>query len=143
MRLKVVSDGTFIGTSVMDAESGEVLQGVEAVDWACHAPGDPVVTLKVRGVKVELIGAEAPSMEELVEGYQCGYKECPGGHPTEGGVCKAMFSGRERRALRRDHPCPRHGETRGLVKVACVSAGVCQTCRGSLVCDGTCDTCQV
>ena len=31
----------------------------------------------------------------LDEGFQCGYERCPGGHPTEAGVCKAMFGGPE------------------------------------------------
>lgn len=35
MRIKILSDGTPVGTKVVDTETGEVLEGVVSVKWGC------------------------------------------------------------------------------------------------------------
>jgi hypothetical protein len=58
-KLKIVSDGTTLGTHIVDEESGEEIGYV--TELTVHAViGDPVVTaeLKLAKVKLELTGVE-------------------------------------------------------------------------------------
>ena len=57
MKLKVVSDGTVIGTKVV-AENGEEIDGVISVNWEVAAAGNapvPFVTLRMINTPVEII----------------------------------------------------------------------------------------
>lgn len=60
MKLKVVSDGTREGTTVVNAETGEELEGVIAVTW--EGRGDKPETfaqISLMKVAVEVVGWEA------------------------------------------------------------------------------------
>jgi hypothetical protein len=54
-RIKIVSDGTNLGTHVIDTATGEELKGVRAVSWSCDA-GTRLAsaTLEVVGLDVEV-----------------------------------------------------------------------------------------
>lgn len=62
MRLKIVSDGTPVGTKVIDTETGEVLEGVVAIKWSVqshHEKGevpyhDVRCWLEIEGTPVEV-----------------------------------------------------------------------------------------
>ena len=98
-RLKIVSDGTPQNTHVYVLEDGKEdveLADVQEVTWECRVgSGLAVATLKVADVETEVIGEEDEGLgvEGASEGFECGYEKCPGGHPTDAGVCKAMFTG--------------------------------------------------
>lgn len=40
MRVKIVSDGTRLGTKVVDAQTGEAIEGVVGVGWRIAADGN-------------------------------------------------------------------------------------------------------
>lgn len=64
-RIKIVSDGTTAGTSVVDAETGQEIDGVCAVRWeADAAEGWARVTLEMFRVPVEVIGEVTDGQEE-------------------------------------------------------------------------------
>lgn len=56
MRLKIISDGTGPGTTVVDEESGREIKGVVALQWEIGPGGQGVAFLKIRGVMADLIG---------------------------------------------------------------------------------------
>lgn len=56
MKIKIVSDGTPKGTRVNNAETGELLTGVLAVEWAITSHGGAIAKLTLRDVEVKLIG---------------------------------------------------------------------------------------
>ena len=57
MRIKIVSNGTYHGTQVMNAETGEVIEGVTKATWKVTDPMElAIVTLEVIGVEVKLEG---------------------------------------------------------------------------------------
>jgi hypothetical protein len=64
-RLKIVSDGNFIGTRVIDAETGEEIGGVTGVTWR-HELGDyPRATIEVWGVAADVDGLyETTSLQD-------------------------------------------------------------------------------
>jgi hypothetical protein len=72
MRVKITSDGTRVGTKIVDADTGEALDGlrVHGVDW--HVPtggGEPTLLLRCKGSHVELEGeAELERVEKPGEG---------------------------------------------------------------------------
>lgn len=47
MRIKVVSNGTSSGTTVVDAETGTPLENVVAVNWSCEGPFPSLATCTV------------------------------------------------------------------------------------------------
>ena len=55
MKLKIVSDGTRAGTKVVDADTGEVLEGVHMLSWGFSA-GDQMADamIAVEGVQVDI-----------------------------------------------------------------------------------------
>jgi hypothetical protein len=54
MKLKVISDGTKLGTRVVNAETGELVKGVFGVQWEHKVHDLPTVILKIRSVPVEV-----------------------------------------------------------------------------------------
>lgn len=63
MRLKIVSDGSPLGTVVRNADTGEALDGILEVTWRAWAPqepGDPwqfaECTIRLENVPVDVIG---------------------------------------------------------------------------------------
>ena len=57
MKVRIVSNGTGFGTTVQNAETGEVLDGVTAVTWSFPDPGEfatAVITIVNVAVEVEL-----------------------------------------------------------------------------------------
>lgn len=67
MKIKIVSDGTVHGSKVMDAETGEMLSGVQSVEWSVKAGEEHFAraTLTVIDVPVE-IECEAQVQHEKV-----------------------------------------------------------------------------
>lgn len=60
MKLKIISDGTSSGTSIVNAETGETINGIVSVDWSVSADsGCSEVNLRVMGVQLELVGQAA------------------------------------------------------------------------------------
>jgi hypothetical protein len=66
MRVKIVGDGTWTGTKVVDVETGEKLEGVLCVTWSCRPPehSKAWITLHVVEIDVETEAQEFES--ELV-----------------------------------------------------------------------------
>ena len=57
MRIKITSNGTWHGTRIVNAETGEVIEGVMTAAWEVTDPTELArVTLEVTGVEVELEG---------------------------------------------------------------------------------------
>lgn len=55
MKIKIVSDGGPLSTRVVNAETGETLEGVVGVEWEHSAPGQlPRTVITVLGVPVEV-----------------------------------------------------------------------------------------
>lgn len=54
MKLRVISDGTLVGTRVED-EAGNVLEGVTAVYILATADEDPIALIKVRGIGIDFV----------------------------------------------------------------------------------------
>ena len=57
MKIKIVSDGTSVGTKIVDVETGKAITNVSAITW--HAEANEVeteATLVLSNVPVELIG---------------------------------------------------------------------------------------
>lgn len=53
MKLKIVSEGTVMGSRVVNAETGEILDGVTSVNWK-HDAGDlPRAVITLIGMPVE------------------------------------------------------------------------------------------
>lgn len=59
MKLKIVGDGTVLGTKVINSETGEVLQNVKSVAWYCDADSyTSLAVIEVRMVELEAEGQE-------------------------------------------------------------------------------------
>ena len=43
MKLKIISDGTPQGTRVVDAATGDTVEGICAVDWSVRSDGGPAI----------------------------------------------------------------------------------------------------
>jgi len=55
MRIKIISDGTSEGTSVVNAETGEIIEHVNHVSWEAHsAKGTPIAILRFVNVETEI-----------------------------------------------------------------------------------------
>jgi hypothetical protein len=58
VKVKIVSDGTTQGTQVVNAETGEPIDGVTFVAWELEAKdGVATVSLELRKIPVEVVGA--------------------------------------------------------------------------------------
>ena len=55
MKIKMVSDGTVLGTRVIDAETGNLVEWVTRVELVLDARDLPRATLYVVGVEVDVI----------------------------------------------------------------------------------------
>lgn len=53
MRIKIVSDGTGIGTKVINADTGERLRWIKRISWSISGP-DELATATVHFTKVEI-----------------------------------------------------------------------------------------
>jgi hypothetical protein len=56
MRLKIISDGTPMGTQVVDAETGEPLEGVSAVSWAVSMGTVATGSIFMLQITIEAVG---------------------------------------------------------------------------------------
>jgi hypothetical protein len=67
-KLRIVSDGTRFGTRI-ETEDGQVIEGIQAIDWKCDAGEKPVATavIRVRRVPIE-VEVEAEIIEEPAGG---------------------------------------------------------------------------
>ncbi len=56
MKLRITSDGTFLGTKVVNAETGEKVEMVKSVRWE-HASAEdvPIATIEVYMPEVEVV----------------------------------------------------------------------------------------
>lgn len=60
MEIKVISDGTPRGTSVINKETGEPIDRVTEVTWHCSATDSmATVELKLLNVEVQVVGKAA------------------------------------------------------------------------------------
>lgn len=57
MRLRIVSDGTPLGTKVVNLETGETVDGVSMIDWHIETGELAKATIRIHDVDVE-IGAD-------------------------------------------------------------------------------------
>jgi len=56
MRIRIESDGTAPGTSIRNAETGEVIDGIVAATWSCAANEAAIAVLTVELVSVDVTG---------------------------------------------------------------------------------------
>lgn len=56
MRLKIVSDGISINTSVVNADTGERIDGVTCIKWFIDNEGCSKAVIELEFVKVDIIG---------------------------------------------------------------------------------------
>lgn len=60
MKLKIISDGTVAGTNVVNAETGETVEGVTYAEWNMHVEdGTSRACVFLSGVQIEAIATEA------------------------------------------------------------------------------------
>jgi hypothetical protein len=60
MRLKIVSDGTPANTHVVDAATGEKVNGIVAIEWRIDSPTKlSEATITIRAMEIDVIGAAA------------------------------------------------------------------------------------
>ena len=65
IKLKVVSDGTFLGTSIVD-QDGKQLNNIIHMDWKLGLDGNPQLVLTLVVVPVEInYNASMTTLEEL------------------------------------------------------------------------------
>ena len=64
MKVKVISDGSGLGTRVINTETGEVIPNIYKIEWACEAGGFARITLYCLGE------AEIEAVTEIVEAKQ-------------------------------------------------------------------------
>lgn len=56
MKLKIISDGTLAGTKVVNAETGETVEGCYYVDWHCHIDNNHIgAVIWLRDVAIEVV----------------------------------------------------------------------------------------
>ena len=56
MKIKIISDGLSTNTYVINAETGERIQGVVKVDWSCEAGQTAQANIEFINVPVEVVG---------------------------------------------------------------------------------------
>lgn len=57
MKLKIISDGTSWGTKVVNADTGESVDGIVSIDWRITAGGYEIAaTLQITRVALEITG---------------------------------------------------------------------------------------
>lgn len=56
MKLKIVSDGTPMGTKVVNAVTGEEVEGIVSVTWRITADDVSLANIELQKLPVELIG---------------------------------------------------------------------------------------
>lgn len=56
MKLKIVSDGTFLGTKVINLETGEELEDITKINWQISFPYGAEILLGLSNIPVEVIG---------------------------------------------------------------------------------------
>ena len=66
MKLKIVSDGTPMGTRVENAETGELLEDVVAVAWHIQVSGIPTLAVAT----VTLVNIPLDAVGELFQGLK-------------------------------------------------------------------------
>jgi len=54
MKLKIISNGTDLGTKVVDAETGSVVEGVTSIEWKIAAGKYAEATIKCISIPVEV-----------------------------------------------------------------------------------------
>lgn len=59
MRIKIVSDGTWLRTRVFNADTGEEIENVVTVRWWMRSGDDVTAELEIADVEVELVGNAA------------------------------------------------------------------------------------
>lgn len=65
MKIKIVGDGTLRGTRVVNAATGELLEGVQGIKWEARYDDPPVCRLDMIQIPVEL-DAETGDIVRLV-----------------------------------------------------------------------------
>jgi len=70
MKIKIISDGTSQGTSVVDAESGEVVPGVQLVNFTCAVGEAPEAFLHVVGISCEIVTEAAEALMPDLNPFQ-------------------------------------------------------------------------
>lgn len=59
MRLRIISKGFGQATRVINAETGDEVEMVTAVEWRCTAMGVAEANIELLGVEVDLMGESA------------------------------------------------------------------------------------
>ena len=57
MKLKIVSNGTSLGTKVMNLETGEEIECTKRVNWQFMVRDDPEIIIELTNIPVEVIAA--------------------------------------------------------------------------------------
>ncbi len=58
MKIKIISEGRGINTKIINAETGEQLEGVTSAKWECSANGLAMATLSFINVPVDVEGGK-------------------------------------------------------------------------------------
>lgn len=73
MEIKIVSDGTVMGTKVFDAVTGAELRNVESISWELNAASNDWnarVEMTLINVPMELRGKANVTVEDLVPSHE-------------------------------------------------------------------------
>jgi hypothetical protein len=73
VKIKITSDGTATGSRVVNAETGDSLEGVYQVSWQHTANGTPIANILVWNVDAEIEAeANVKAVEEVPTGSSIG-----------------------------------------------------------------------
>ncbi len=69
MKVKIVSDGTEVGTKVIDCDTGEAIENVYSAVWECDIDNVRLarLTLKIRPVEIEAVGDVEMELQERTQ----------------------------------------------------------------------------
>ena len=55
MKFRIVSDGTSNGTKILDAKTGEMIEGVQSVKYSIDVLGGGILNLTISGVGADIV----------------------------------------------------------------------------------------
>lgn len=56
MKIKIISDGTAVGTFVVDTSTGARVDGVKRIQWGVDYDGVAVAVLEFQGIEADIVG---------------------------------------------------------------------------------------
>ena len=65
MKIKIISDGTSKDTKIVNAATGELIDGITEITWRVKVGGIAKVNLKMLHIPVELVGKRQPRFYDI------------------------------------------------------------------------------